>query len=135
MSAPCWYTDSKTLIIKGANAEALELFGYPEEDFVGMNAVSLVDMSDRPRIEAVRASQIWGEAGSFTYIRRDGSTFKAHIRWHQGDYRGTVCDYTIVTQVNSGLRSEDDRAYESHAPPPCSGLHQEKGACAAPAEC
>jgi PAS domain S-box-containing protein len=108
------------LIIKGSNAEALELFGYSEEEFVGMNAMHLVAVRERSKIEAIRAAEIWGEAGSFTYIRKDGSAFRAHIRWHQGDYRRTVCDYTIVTHIESDLRSGDGRAYECHAPPFCS---------------
>jgi PAS domain S-box-containing protein len=99
MSAPCWYTDSKTLIVKGANAEALKLFGYSMEEFIGMSAARLVSVHDHSRIEAMRVEERWGEVGSFTFLRKDGSAFSASIRWHQGEYHDTLCDCIIVTGV------------------------------------
>jgi PAS domain S-box-containing protein len=128
MSAPCWYTDSTTLIVKGANAEALKLFGYSAEEFIGLNASRLVAASDRPRLDAIRAAEIWGDAGSFTYIRKDGSAFSAHIRWHQGEYNGTLCDYMIVTRIGTDLCSEDESARRCHAPP-ISGARQVRLVC------
>src|ERR1700674_5426020 len=120
MSAPCWYTDSRTLIVKGANAAALRLFGYSEEEFIGMSAVRLVSSLDRPRIDAIRAAEKRGEAGSFTYIRKDGSTFRADIRWHQSEYRGALCDCAIVTGVGANpCSSAGESAYQCHAPPLC----------------
>jgi len=99
MSAPCWYTDSKTLIVKGANAEALKLFGYSMEEFIGMSAAHLISVHDHSRIEAMRAAEKWGEVGSFTFLRKNGSAFSASLRWHQGEYHGALCDCIIVTGV------------------------------------
>jgi PAS domain S-box-containing protein len=106
VSAPCWFTDSTTLIVKAANTEVLELFGYSEQEFIGMSAIHLVSPLDWPRIESIRAEEKWGEVGSFTYIRKDGNTFSAAIRWHQGEYHGTLCDCVIIT----GVEATDDPA-------------------------
>ena len=108
MSAPLWYTDSRTFIVKGANEDALKLFGYSEQEFIGMSAVRLVAPFDLPRINALRAEEKWGEVGSFTYVRKDGTQFLAAIRWHQSHYLETLCDCVIVTSV-------DERACSANA--------------------
>jgi PAS domain S-box-containing protein len=111
MPVPCWYSDSNTLILKGANSEALKLFGYTEEEFIGMSAVGLISPIDRSRIDGIRAAEKWGAVGSFTFLRKDGSEFKASIRWHQGEYHGTLCDYTIVTGITS-MGTSPDSSFE-----------------------
>lgn len=115
MPVPCWYSDSNTLIIKGANSEALKLFGYTEEEFIGMSAVVLISPHDRSRIDGIRAAEKWGAVGSFTFLCKDGSEFKASIRWHQGEYHGTLCDCTIVTGTSGmgiGTHSPFEGTYE-----------------------
>jgi PAS domain-containing protein len=117
MSAPCWYTDSKTLIIKGANAEVMKLFNYSAEEFIGMDSVRLVSISDRSRFYAVRKAQKWGPMGSFTFVRKDGSTFEAEIRWHQGEYHGVQCDCIIVTGVGLAAEAADESTCECASSP------------------
>lgn len=103
MSAPCWYVDSKTLIIKGANAEAATLFGYSEDEFIGQNSIHLLAISDSSRLLEIRKGEKWGAVGSFTFVRKDGSMFIAGVRWHQTEYRGTLCDCMIL--VPSGTEA------------------------------
>jgi PAS domain S-box-containing protein len=96
------------LIIKAANTEALELFGYTEQELIGISATRLVTPQDWQRIATIRAEEKWGEVGSFTYVRKDGTTFSASIRWHQGEFQGTQCDCVIITTVDA---ASDSAAY------------------------
>jgi PAS domain-containing protein len=118
MSAPCWYANSKTLIIKGGNAEVMKLFDYSAEEFIGMDSTLLLFPSDRSRLAAIRKEQKWGPVGSFTFVRKDGSAFSAGIRWHQGDYRGVLCDCIILTGAALEAEVSDGSTCECASSPP-----------------
>ncbi len=101
MAVPCWYSDSKTLIVKGANSDAIRLFGYSAEELIGISFLGLFAAPDAHRVLDIRKEQKWGPVGSFTFARKDGSVFSAGIRWHQGEYRGTICDCFIITEIDA----------------------------------
>ncbi len=116
MSVPCWYSDSKTLILKGANSEAIKLFGYSEEELSRIDFMRLFTKLDAQRVLAIRREEKWGIIGTFTFLRKDGSTFSAGLRWHQGEYRGTLCDCFIVTEVDLNENSPTEEECECNGP-------------------
>lgn len=99
MLAAVWFTDSRTLEIVGADENAIALLGYPREELIGMNARRIVAQESQTEIDEVRRRNNWGSGGAHTFVRRDGSRFTALVRWHQAEYLGRICDFTIVSDV------------------------------------
>jgi PAS domain S-box-containing protein len=116
MAVPCWYSDSKTLIIKGANSDAIKLFGYSAAELIGISFPSLFAATDVHRVFAIRKEEKWGPVGSFTFVRKDGSTFSAGIRWHQGEYQGTTCDCFIITEIDEHSKFSNEEECECNPP-------------------
>jgi len=116
MSVPYWCSDSKTLILKRANSEAIRLFGYSEEELSRVDFMRLFTKPDAQRVLAVRREKKWGVMGTFTFIRKDGSTFSAGLRWHQGEYCGTLCDCFLVTEVDFSENSPTEQKCDCNGP-------------------
>ncbi len=116
MAVPCWYSDSKTLIVKGANSDAIRLFGYSAEELTGISFLNFFAESDVYRVLAIRQEEKWGPVGSFTFVRKDGSSFSGGIRWHQGEYQGTICDCFIITEIDEHAKFTKEEEWESNPP-------------------
>lgn len=71
-------------IIRSANPAALEQFGYAGDAFIGQPARLIYADDDeyarRLRNRAARVDEGIARTSTYTYVRRDGSTFSGHLR-------------------------------------------------------
>lgn len=70
--------------IRSANPAALQQFGYPADAFIGKPA-RLIYVDDgeyarRLRNRTARVDERIARTSTYTYVRRDGSTFSGHLR-------------------------------------------------------
>jgi PAS domain S-box-containing protein len=97
---PLWILDVESLCVLDANAAACTLYGYSREEMVGISAKELRPTEEVARFEKyVTHDVIYGDAGTWTHKRKDGTTFSVNIRYHGIQYNGCRARFVIVTPV------------------------------------
>jgi PAS domain S-box-containing protein len=99
-SLPQWVVDATTYRVIEANSAAAELWGYPLEGLIGLDAYKFVPVEDKPLIEAAKAANQWGDSGVWRCRKKDGSIFQARIFWHQFEYQGRLCNFVFARSAH-----------------------------------
>jgi PAS domain S-box-containing protein len=101
-----------------SNSNGLKMFGYEREDLErGINVINLIVPEDRDRVRAAIATVLESNqhhGGSYTALRRDGSTFPiviySSVAVHEGmtaTIRGIIVDQTEYVRLEERLRRVD----------------------------
>ena len=101
-----------------SNSNGLKMFGYGREDVErGLNVINLMVPEDRDRVRAAIAAVLASNrhhGGSYTALRRDGSTFPiviySSVAVHEGataTIRGIIVDQTEDMRLEERLRRVD----------------------------
>jgi PAS domain-containing protein len=93
---PQWVVDAATYRVIDANQAAAELWGYPLNELIGLDAYRFVPAEDKPLIVAAADKNQWGDSGVWRCQKKDGSIFKARIFWHQFIYEGRLCNFVFA---------------------------------------
>jgi PAS domain S-box-containing protein len=93
---PQWVVDATTYRVVEANSAASELWGYPLDELIGLDAYRFVPADDKPLIQAAREANQWGDSGVWRCQKKDGTTFHAQIFWHQFSHQGRICNYVFA---------------------------------------
>ena len=102
-----------------ANRKAVELFGYHQEELVGMDSLTMIVPEDRERF---MANFLWRSQGEETHIneymglRKDGSSFPMLLQslpiYKQGTlagFRGIAIDITERKQSEEALKRSEEK--------------------------
>lgn len=95
-SVPLWIVDAETMRVVDANPEAVELWGYPKQELIGLDALHFVPPEDAKFIHEAMAQNRWGDSGVWRCQRKDGSLFYAKLFWHQAKREGRVCNFVFA---------------------------------------
>jgi PAS domain S-box-containing protein len=93
---PQWVVDATTYRVVEANSAASELWGYPLDELIGLDAYRFVPADDKSLIEAAKEANQWGDSGVWRCQKKDGSIFHARIFWHQFSHQGRICNYVFA---------------------------------------
>lgn len=98
---PVLVFDSASRRIVQVNDAAAALFKSSSEDMVGQSVDGCVVSQERTRlVETIGINEIrWGDVGPWQCLARDGSSFIAHVRFHQMLYEGELVHVILATRV------------------------------------
>jgi len=100
-----------------ANGRAVESYGYPRDELVGMEFRDLRDPSSPPGLADAevlfRSAGVEGMAFEATHRRRDGTTFPAEVSGRLVVIEGRTYYQGIVRDVTERKRAEEATAYQA----------------------
>ncbi len=108
---PSWVYDLETFQILDVNQAAIDHYGYPREEFLGLTLKELRPKGEIPKLVAAHI-EIDKKAGNiffgiFTHQKKNGELIRMEINGHKIDYIGKECMLVIcqdVTQEEDQLK-------------------------------
>ena len=103
LSQPVWLADAETEQYVDVSNAALEMFGYTREEFLALRGVDILDKSEHGRVDAARenAKKKWGLGQWWHFLRKDGTTFHAQVRFHFQQFEGRRCLVVMIVNTES----------------------------------
>lgn len=93
---PRWVVDLQTLRVLECNESAAALWGYTQNEMLGLAVARLIHPDEQERARAVRENHESGDTGKWRCVRKDGSTFELHIVVRRGVYEGRLCAWATA---------------------------------------
>ena len=95
-TTPQWVVDAHAMRVIDANEAAAEMWGYPLDELIGLDAYKFVPLEDKTLIVDAAVENKWGDAGIWRCQKKDGTIFNARIRWHQFVHEGRLCNFVFA---------------------------------------
>ncbi len=102
----------KTLKVMEVNEQAIELYGYTRDEFIGLSILSLRPEEDRQKIkdfaqkllmtEPDRERRIW------RHLKKDGGMMHMDITSHRIDYNGEKAILSLGKDITEQLKAEEE---------------------------
>ncbi|GBD02534.1 Oxygen sensor histidine kinase NreB [bacterium HR18] len=109
---PMWIYDLETLRFLAVNQAAVALYGYREEEFLGMTILDIRPEEDRPRV----AASAWAprgplkHSGPWRHLTKDGRMLEVEIDSHMLTWKGRRAVLVLVQDVTERNRIARENA-------------------------
>ncbi len=112
---PTFLYDPETLTILAANKAAVMVFGYTQQEFIGLSLLVTVHPEDAAHLKpAIERSQKVGysSTGKWKNVKKDGSSFYMRVHSNATVYNNKPCRIVVAFDIEDELAAESRKLSE-----------------------